>query len=145
MAISVGVILFGAIVDRLFDETLPRQLARVLLGYPILWGLAAIGAVALRQVFPLRDTDGKIAAGQSAFRLQPPAFWRLQAVGWAMSFLVVFIGVVILARSVTGAYADEFPWWDMGLTAILSLAVLDVPIRVLWRVPSQFEGLPSDR
>lgn len=143
-AISIIVILFGTAVDRLIDDNLPRQLVKVIFGYPILCGLGVIGAMALRRAFPLRDTEGKIVAEQSIFSVGVPAFWPLLVIGWALSFLAVFTGAAILVRDLAGAFTEGFPYLEMSYTAILSLFVIDLPIRVLWRVPCQPEGSPSD-
>lgn len=138
-AISIIVILFGAAVDRLIDDNAPRQLVKVILGYPILCGLVVIGAMAVRRAFPLRDIEGKIVAKQSVFHLGIPAFWPLLVIGWALSFLAVFSGAAILARDLAGAFTEGFPSVELGYTAILSIFVIDLPIRALWRAPCQPE------
>lgn len=143
-AFSIVVILFGATVDRLIGDHMPRFIVKLLIGYPILWGLGAIGAHALRRALPLRDTKGEIVAEQSIFLLGVPAFWPLPAIGWALSFLVVFAGAAMLVRNLTGSFADGFPLWELILTGILSIIVFDLPVRVLWRVPCKPEVSPSD-
>lgn len=143
-AFSIVVILFGAFVDRLIGDDMPRFIVKLLIGYPILWGLGAIGAHALRRALPLKDTKGKIVAEQSIFHLGLPAFWPLPAIGWALSFLAVFAGAAMLVRDLTGDFADGFPWWEFTLTGILSIVVLDLPVRVLWRVPYKPEVSPGD-
>ena len=79
------------------------------------------------------------------FCLGLPASWPLLMLGWTMAFLAVFIGAEILFGSLAGAFAGDFPYWEMVLAISLSLIVLDLPIRVLWRVPCHAEGAPGDK
>lgn len=142
-AFSIVVMLFGATVDRIFDDQLPRVIVKFLIGWPVLTGLVAIGAQALRRVLPLRNTNGEIVAERS-FRLGVPAIWPLPWIAWALCFLAVFTGAAILVRDLAWAFAERFPLSELTLTGMLSLFVFDLPVRVIWRVPCKPEMSPGD-
>jgi hypothetical protein len=115
------------LIDDRILQTLAAALAAV--------GLCMIGVMALKRAIPLRDTAGRIVAGNPRLDFPNIPLGPFLAAGWVMSFIVLFFAIFVLFRDLAGFDPENFPFWVVSVPVFIAIMVFEVPFRVLWRAP----------
>ncbi len=115
----------------LIDDRLPQALAGALAAL----SLCITGGMVLKRVIPLRDTTGRIVAGKPRLNIGYLRLAPLLALGWVMSFTVLFFAIFVLIRDPADIDPEKFPLQLVGITVPIAFLVFEIPYRVLWRAP----------